>query len=125
MFSYLGLTFFSYRYMPFSLDLFSVELAIVVVCRGLGTIGLVFLLKLCGYEKSHPAPLTLKEMIFIWYAGMIRGAIAFGLVLRIDKSYENRNLIVTTTLGLVLFTTVFFGSTIGLLSVCLFPKEPT
>jgi hypothetical protein len=25
-----------------------------------------------------------KEIIFIWYAGMIRGAIAFGLVLRID-----------------------------------------
>jgi hypothetical protein len=46
---------------------------------------------------------------------MIRGAIAFGLVLRIDKEYVNRGVIVTTSLMLVIFTTVVFGSTVGLL----------
>lgn len=123
VFSYLGLTFFSYRFMPFSISMISIELCIVILGRGLATIGLIGLLKCCGYEKKHPQPLTFKELTFIWYAGMIRGAIAFGLVLRIDKSHENRNLIVTTCLALVLITTIVFGSTVGLLSVCLFPKN--
>ena len=65
----------------------------------------------------------MKELIFIWYAGMIRGAIAFGLVLRIDDSFVNRNVIVTTSLSLVVFTTVIFGSTVGLISKCLIKKD--
>lgn len=68
-------------------------------------------MRLCGYDAKIP----LKKQIFIWYAGMIRGAIAFGLVLRIDKEYVNRGVIVTTSLMLVIFTTVVFGSTVGLL----------
>lgn len=56
---------------------------------------------------------------------MIRGAIAFALVLRIDDSYTNRDVIVTTSLSLVVFTTVIFGSTVGCLGKCLFPKKET
>ena len=55
---------------------------------------------------------------------MIRGAIAFGLVLHIDEEYsENRSVIVSTSLALVVFTTVVFGSTVGLLSKCLFDDK--
>ncbi len=54
---------------------------------------------------------------------MIRGAIAFGLVLRIDKKFKNRDVIVTTSLALVVFTTVVFGSTVSLLQRCLFKEE--
>lgn len=47
---------------------------------------------------------------------MIRGAIAFGLVLRINgQEFENKNVIVTTSLCLVIFTTVVFGSTVAVL----------
>jgi len=67
--------------------------------------------------------LTLKELVFIWYAGMIRGAIAFGLVLRVDDFFPNKDVIVTTCLALVVLTTIVFGSTVGLLSACLFHKE--
>ena len=109
--------------MPFSFSLISIELLIVIIGRGMATMGLVGLLKLCGYEKDHPNPLTWRELLFIWYAGLIRGAIAFGLVLRIDKSNANRDLIVTTCLALVLTTTVIFGSTVGLLGSCLFKKN--
>ena len=123
VFSYLGLTFFSYRYMPFSGALICWELGIVIVGRAISTLGLVGLLKACGYEKDHPSPLTWNELLFIWYAGLIRGAIAFGLVLRIDKSNANRDLIVTTCLSLVLISTILFGSTVGLLTVCLFDKK--
>ena len=64
---------------------------------------------------KHQSGINLKELIFIWYAGMIRGAIAFGLVLRIEGIGENEEVIVTTALMLVVFTTVVFGSTVGLL----------
>jgi len=53
---------------------------------------------------------------------MIRGAIAFGLVLRISPSFVNRDVIVTTSLSLVIFTTVVFGSVLGSLQSCLMPE---
>jgi len=83
VFSYLGLTFFSYGGFKWSPGLFAVELVIICLGRGLGTLGLIALLKCCCKYRSG---ISLRELIFIWYAGMIRGAIAFGLVLRIDPS---------------------------------------
>ena len=112
VFAYLGLTFFSYSGYPWSPSLFMLELGIIVVGRLGGTLGLVKLLKATG---RYDAEINLNELIFIWYAGMIRGAIAFGLVLRIQDSYENKKVIVTTALLLVVFTTVVFGSTVGVL----------
>jgi len=54
---------------------------------------------------------------------LIRGAIAFGLVLRINHSFPNRDVIVTTSLSLVIFTTVVFGSTVGLVSKLLISDD--
>jgi NhaP-type Na+/H+ or K+/H+ antiporter len=119
VFSYLGLTFFSYFDEVWSLDLILVELVIIVVGRGLGTVGLVAVLRCFGYATNT----SMKELLFIWYAGMIRGAIAFGLVLRIDKSSPNRSVIVTTSLALVIFTTVVFGSTLRMVSKYLFDDQ--
>jgi NhaP-type Na+/H+ or K+/H+ antiporter len=49
------------------------------------------------------------------YAGMIRGAIAFGLVLQIDGDIvKEKDVIVTTSLTLVIVTTVIYGSTMPL-----------
>ena len=106
--------------MPFSPSLVGILLLIICLARVFSTIGFIYFLKLiCCYEKTHPNPLNLKELTFIWYAGLIRGAIAFGLVLRINKSFAGRDLIVTTCLTLVLVSTVVFGSTVGLLGSCL------
>lgn len=55
----------------------------------------------------------MKDLLFIAYAGMIRGAVAFGLVLRIDDSIQNRSVIVTSSLALVIVSTVFMGSTVS------------
>jgi NhaP-type Na+/H+ or K+/H+ antiporter len=77
-------------------------------------------MKMCGYEKDNLNKITWKELTFVSFAGLIRGAIAFGLVLRLDANLINRGVIVTTCLTLVVFTTIFFGSIIGLLSKCLF-----
>jgi len=69
------------------------------------------LYRIFGYKSG----IGLKELTFISYAGMIRGAVAFGLVLKIDKDVANRSVIVTTSLGLVVFTTVIMGSTVALI----------
>jgi NhaP-type Na+/H+ or K+/H+ antiporter len=119
VFAYLGLTFFTYTDLKWSPSLFLAELGVILVGRFFGTIGLMAFMRMIGFKSD----ITLKELIFIWYAGMIRGAIAFGLVLRIDSSYANRGVIVTTSLSLVVFTTVFYGSTVGLLQLLLFKKE--
>ena len=107
-----------------SMELIYVEFVIILIGRGLGTFGLIGLLKTCGYEANNKRKITFKELFFIWYAGLIRGAIAFGLVLRISPEFSNRSVIVTTCLTLVVFSTIFFGSTVGLLGKCLFDKAP-
>ena len=72
---------------------------------------------------KYKSGIRLKDLVFISYAGLIRGAVAFGLVLRIDKSVPNRPVIITTALSLVVFSTVVLGSTVATVSKCLFGKE--
>lgn len=51
------------------------------------------------------------------FAGVIRGAIAFGLVLRITyDDAPNRDVIVSTVITIVVITTILFGSFVGLLT---------
>ena len=79
-----------------------------------------------------------KELLFIGWGGMIRGAVAFALVMRIpyigghgcldngvDDCFEKQNyeMIVTTTLVLVIFTTVFFGTFMAMLGRIVVPPQ--
>ena len=50
VFAYLGLTLFSYWKFEWSPQLFVIELGVIMVGRLGGTLGLVYLLKLCGYN---------------------------------------------------------------------------
>jgi hypothetical protein len=50
-------------------------------------------------------------LIFIAYAGVIRGAIAFGLVCRINPVFDQRSVIITSCLAFVIFSAVFMGGT--------------
>ena len=106
--------------MPFSISLVLLLMGTVVACRFMATVGFISCLKLCKYESKHHNPLNYRELIFIWYAGLIRGAIAFGLVLRIEPTFAGRDLIVTTCLSLVVVSTILFGSTASVVSYCLF-----
>ena len=56
-----------------------------------------------------------KTAIFIWYGGLIRGAIAYALTFRIDKSLSKQAyLIRQNTLMIVLISTLLFGSLMSL-----------
>jgi len=93
---------------------------LVICCTGrfIGTIGIIKIFELFGYNSG----ILWKDLIFISYAGIIRGAVAFGLVLRIDETVEHRSVIVTTSLALVCFTTIFLGSTVATMQRFLFGK---
>ena len=69
--------------------------------------------------------LTPKELLFISWGGMIRGVIAFALVMKIPRrgtsscdlddqtdcfSEQNYELMVSTTLSIVIITTIVFGT---------------
>jgi len=109
VFGYIGLTFFSYMEYEWSLPLFLSEFVIVFIGRFTGTIGIIKLLECFKYKSG----IQFKQLIFISYAGLIRGAVAFGLVLRIDDSIENKPVIVTTALSLVVTSTILLGSTVA------------
>ena len=111
VFSYLGLTFFSYTQYAWSWQFVLTEIFIIIIGRFFGTVVLVWLMTVfCCHKK----PVSWRELLFICYAGLIRGAIAFALVLKIDPKIKERRVIVTTALSLVIITTLLFGSTMGL-----------
>lgn len=74
--------------------------------------------ELCGYKSG----ISMKDLCFIAYAGSIRGAVAFGLVLRVDDDVVNKQVIVTTSLSLVVFTTIVLGSTVATMQRFLYGK---
>jgi NhaP-type Na+/H+ or K+/H+ antiporter len=74
---------------------------------------------------THKPNISIKEQFFICYAGLIRGAIAFGLVLKLSNiilDKEKLEIIETTALTLVVSTTLIFGSTMSLVQKLLLPK---
>ena len=54
---------------------------IIVVGRIIAVFGVFYLFRLCFRKKT----ISMKELVFICYGGMIRGAIAFALVLKIQN----------------------------------------
>lgn len=121
IFAYLGLTFFAYQEFMWSISLSACMVPIVIIGRFFSTVVLVKTLDTCCCYKSG---IKTSEIWFMALSGMIRGAIAFGLVLKLDTDLSNRGLIVTTALTLVVFTTIFFGFFIGVASRCVTKEEP-
>jgi len=103
---------------------------IIIVGRLIAVFSSHFLCKLCQKKQD----VTIRELCFISYGGMIRGAIAFGLVLKIpagaetkegeDMTFRERGVVVTTTLAVVIITTVVFGSFMPLAQAILVPPPP-
>lgn len=122
IFQYIGFTLIFFREYAWSWSLILSEIFIIVIGRFIGVVVLIYSLRIC----KHKSELTFKELCFIAYSGLIRGAIAFGLVLEITTDMveqEKLEVIVTTQLALVAITTCLFGSTIGIANKILLPEE--
>jgi NhaP-type Na+/H+ or K+/H+ antiporter len=92
--------------------------SIIIVGRLIAIWAAHGLFSLCSKNSNY----STKELCFISYGGMIRGAIAFGLVLKIpEDDFNERGAVITTTLACVIFTTVVFGSFMPIVQKLLVP----
>lgn len=126
MYSYVGIALYSSIPTWWSYEFILLLFGVIIVFRFVAIFSVFYTGRLCCRRKT----INCRELSFITYAGMIRGAIAFALVLEIPfcstyddtcecrkdsscmskKTYE---LFVTTTLALVILTTLCFGTFMG------------
>jgi hypothetical protein len=116
VFAYVGTSVFSYKSYDWSYQLIAFEFAFVLISRFTGSVLMFYATSAIFWVKRG---LKFQEVLFINFAGIIRGAIAFGLVLRLEPGLENRSVIITTVLTLVITTTIIFGATMTLLKTAL------
>jgi len=120
LFSYVGLSVFTYKDDFWSYQFILIEFFIVTVARFVGTYLPFYMMGIC----KHKFTLTFKQVTFVAYAGLIRGAISVGLVLKLeDYQIHYFEVIRTTTLTMVVATTIIYGGTLPLVSRLLLGKK--
>ncbi|CDW76774.1 sodium hydrogen exchanger [Stylonychia lemnae] len=120
LFVYLGLSALSIQTKFVYPSLIIVVLLGVVIARFISVIIPVYFLNILqrimnrNQERKIKNGLKWNETILISIGGIIRGAIAFGLVIQINTN--NSEILTTTTQIVVLLTTVILGSSMGLIA---------
>jgi len=90
----------------------------LIVSRGLAIGSLSLIANLCFLQKSDG--LSMKQVLVVWYSGLVRGVVAFALALNLEPykdalgiTSQQRNLALTSTAVVVVFTTIIFGTLSG------------
>lgn len=111
LFAYLGLSIFSTDSSTFSLNF----TFLIIIAAVLSRFGSIFLsIAVYALFKRCVIDLDCKQLLLIWFSGLIRGAIAFALSLEISEEIApHRDSMVSAVLMMVLMTTVVLG---GLMS---------
>lgn len=119
VYSYVGIALYSQIPSWWSFEFIGAQTIIIVVGRIIAVFFTFYAFTLCFKKRT----IKFKELAFICWAGMIRGAIAFALVLRMPVcelptdegciSEVNYNMLVSSTLILVVVTTLIFGIPMG------------
>lgn len=117
VYAYIGIGLYSLIPTWWSFSFVGLQFTMIVLGRIAMVIFVFYMFRLCFRKKT----IAFNELLFISYGGMIRGAIAFALVLKIDicdpnkkipgcYEKENYQLAVSTTMMLVVLTTLIFGT---------------
>jgi len=92
--------------------------ALCACSRGLAIGSLSLIANLCFLQKSDG--LSMKQVLVVWYSGLVRGVVAFALALNLEPykdalgiTSQQRNLALTSTAVVVVFTTIIFGTLSG------------
>lgn len=129
VYSYVGIALYSQLSSWWSWSFIGAQFVIIILGRMCAVFFTFYMFRLCFKKKT----INFKELIFITYAGMIRGAIAFALVLRIPVegtpscttsgclSQVNYDVLVSSTLILVVVTTLLFGTCMSKVQSILVP----
>jgi sodium/hydrogen exchanger-like protein 6/7/sodium/hydrogen exchanger 8 len=121
VYSYVGISLYTSIPGFWSFSFITAQLIIIVVGRIIAVIVTFYAFTLCFKKRT----IKFKELLFIVYGGMIRGAIAFALVLNIPEDANNvdsvnRNqLYRSTCLVVVMSTTLIFGTFMKMTQGCL------
>jgi len=118
IFAYLGITAFSYNADKISFYFILAMVGVVLTARFIGTFVLTLLVRGLTCGKFD---LPMSSVAVVWVGGTIRGAIAFGLIVTVDT--ENSDMLILTVLGLVIFTTLVFGTFLPLWIKIVKPSE--
>merc|ERR1719369_291309 len=102
IFIYLGLGIFSF---PHRVEISLIVWSLVLILLG-RALNIFPLSLLCNKFRSHQ--ITKRMMVILWFSGL-RGAIAYALSLHLEFEEETRQVLVSTTLVVVLFTTIVLG----------------
>lgn len=97
------------------------EFFIIIIGRTLAILISYYMFSCCSKEENDK--LSLNELLFISYAALIRGAIAFGLVTNLSNKFEHKEVVESSTLFLVIITTVVFGTFCSLMQKILLPVK--
>ena len=114
LYIYMGLSAFSIEIEHVHLDMVKVTLASIFICRIFSVSVPILLIYFATGMK--PTALKMNQWIFVYFGGLIRGAIAFGLSLQMTT--DNRQVLKTTTQICALITIVGVGAPISLLARC-------
>ncbi|KAI6174827.1 Sodium/hydrogen exchanger [Aphelenchoides bicaudatus] len=105
-FAYLGLALFSIK-LVFQPMFLLCSVALMFVSRAANIFPLSFLFNRCSRNK-----ISTKNQVIMWFSGM-RGAVAFALALHVNVgNVANKQILLTSTLFVVLFTIVFMGGSV-------------
>ncbi|KAI6222054.1 Sodium/hydrogen exchanger [Aphelenchoides besseyi] len=119
VFSYLGLALFSIR-LIFQPAFLICSIVLIFLSRAANIFPLSFLINKCLKNNQ----ISIKNQVIMWFSGM-RGAVSFALALH-AANFENKQMILTSTLFIVLFSIVFMGgSALPLIKILdqVFPTE--
>ncbi|KJH51114.1 sodium/hydrogen exchanger 3 [Dictyocaulus viviparus] len=105
-FAYIGMAFFTIK-LNFQPSLIFWSIVLCLVSRALNIFPISYAVNKCRREVQ----ISMKNQIVLWFSGM-RGAVCFALVLYMEVEKEKKSVILTTTLFLILFTTLFLGGTV-------------
>jgi NhaP-type Na+/H+ or K+/H+ antiporter len=95
---------------------------IIIIGRFMAIILSYYMFSCCSKDENEK--LSFRELLFISYAALIRGAIAFGLVTNIPDEFEHKEVVESTTLLLVIITTIVFGTFCSMMQKILLPDPP-
>jgi NhaP-type Na+/H+ or K+/H+ antiporter len=108
LFAYLGLSLFSISENQISIQFSFFVLFATFIARAIA----IVIPYLCVYKLTDK--LDMNQLLVIWFSGLVKGAIAFGLSAQIPGSLSSkRSYLISTTISIVLLSTIIIG---GLMS---------
>ncbi|CAM9968708.1 unnamed protein product [Ascophyllum nodosum] len=92
---------------------------VLMIARALSVYGICLIGSIL-FPKSFQMPIAEQHVLF--FGGLVRGAIAWAQVVQVHDAH--RGVMITTSLGVILFTTVFFGAVMPFFTRGLKPEQP-